>query len=87
MWEHRENSIVRYNAERRLTEIKIALPRINPLYAEALVDLGRLYEAALDDDEDEFEAASDAFASNLEKADRLSKRARDMLYSPQDRRR
>lgn len=87
VWEHRENSIVRYNAERRLTEIKIALPRINPLYAEALVDLGRLYEAAFDDDEDEFEAASNAFASNLEKADRLSKRARDMLYSPQDRRR
>ena len=87
VWEHRENSLVRYNAERRLTEIKIALPRINPLYAEALVDLGRLYEAALDDDEDEFEAASNAFASNLEKADRISKRARDMLYSPQDRRR
>ena len=87
VWEHRENSLVRYNAERRLTEIKIALPRINPLYAEALVDLGRLYEAALDDDEDEFGAASNAFASNLEKADRISKRARDMLYSPQDRRR
>lgn len=86
VWEHRENSLVRYNAERRLTEIKIALPRINPLYAEALVDLGRLYEAVLGDDEDEFEAASKAFASNLEKADRLSERARDMLGARRERR-
>ena len=77
---------MRYNAERRLTEIKIALPRINPLYAEALVDLGRLYEAVLGDDEDEFEAASKAFASNLEKADRLSERARDMLGARRERR-
>ena len=82
VWEHRENRLVRYNAERRLAEIKIALPRINPLYAEALVDLGRLYEAALDDDRDEFDAASKAFASNLESADRLSERARGMLGAP-----
>ena len=43
---------------------------------------GRLYEAALDDDRDEFDAASKAFASNLESADRLSERARGMLGAP-----
>ena len=78
-WKYRENTLVRYNIERRLMEIKVALPRINPLYAEALVNLGRVFEAALDDDKDEFDDASKAFAEKFAEADKVSDTARKML--------
>ena len=78
-WKYRENTLVRYNIERRLMEIKVALPRINPLYAEALVNLGRVFEAALDDDKDEFDDASKAFAEKFAEADKISDTARKML--------
>lgn len=79
VWKYRENGLVRYNIERRLLEIKVLFPRINPLYAETLVDLGRVLEAALDDDSDEFATASASFAENYKRAGALAEHARRML--------
>jgi len=79
VWQFRDNKIVRFNLERRLAEIKIIFPRTNPLYAQTLVELGRILEAALEDDSDEYEDASAAFAENLARADALAETARKML--------
>lgn len=79
VWQFRDNKIVRFNLERRLAEIKIIFPRTNPLYAQTLVELGRILEAALEDDSDEYEDASAAFAENLARADALAEAARKML--------
>lgn len=79
VWQFRDNKIVRFNLERRLAEIKIIFPRTNPLYAQTLVELGRILEAALEDDSDEYEDASAAFAENLARADELAETARKML--------
>lgn len=79
VWQFRDNKIVRFNLERRLAEIKIIFPRTNPLYAQTLVELGRILEAALEDDSDEYEDASAAFSENLARADALAETARKML--------
>lgn len=50
--------------EARLMEIKVAMPKMNPLYYNSLVSLGRMYEAALDGDEDDFKAAHSDFWRN-----------------------
>ena len=78
-WTFRKNSIVADNLDRRIVEIKITLPRANPIYAESLARLGEVFEAIADDDEDAFTKASYAFQSALKKADAIANVAKVLL--------
>lgn len=65
--------------EARLMEIKVAMPKMNPLYYNSLVSLGRMYEAALDGDEDDFKAAHSDFLAEYKNARDLSAAVKDMM--------
>ena len=65
--------------EMRLMEIKVAMTKINPLYYNCLVSLGRMYEAALDDEEDDFAAAHSDFLREYKNARTMSASVKEMM--------
>jgi len=65
----------------RVVEIKLSLMRINPLYYNTLISLGRMYEAAAADDDDEFKKAHSQFISDFSNARVLSARVKKLMKS------
>lgn len=64
---------------KRITEIKVELPWANPLYYNVLVAIGRMYDFALEEDEENFNASLLDALSELEKARYLSQKVSDIL--------
>ncbi|MBQ6534227.1 MAG: hypothetical protein IJI37_03580, partial [Opitutales bacterium] len=63
----------------RLLEIKVALANANPLYHNALVSLGRMFEAARDGSEAAFAESRDAFVSDFKSAQALGRETKKMM--------
>jgi len=63
----------------RIIEIKVALANVNPLYHNALVSLGRMFEAARDGSESAFGESRDAFVSDFKSAQMLGRETKKMM--------
>ncbi len=70
LWLNRES--IASDIEARVTEIKVALVRANPLFHNCLVSLGKMYEACLDDDENEFSKSRTMFIQEYGDARKIS---------------
>ncbi len=74
-----KSELYKGDIELRILEIKVALSVVNPLYHNALVCLGEMFESALDGDEDDFNSAKIRFAESFNNARELSKETYNML--------
>lgn len=63
----------------RLLEIKVAFSNINPLYHNALVELGRLYEAVSDGDAEAFGESKKRFLDEFKNARNKSEIVKSMM--------
>ena len=77
LWVNREN--VQSEIKSRITEIKVALARANPLYHNCLVTLGKMYEACLDNDEKSFSECRAMFLNEYGDAKKLSSEVKKMM--------
>ncbi|MBR6389471.1 MAG: hypothetical protein IKS15_05070 [Opitutales bacterium] len=63
----------------RVAEIKLELPWSNPVYFNVFVSIGRMYDAALDGDREDFEKNLAEALFEFQKARRVSERLRGLL--------
>lgn len=63
----------------RLLEIKVAFTNINPVYHNALIALGQIFEAAQDGDESDFIEAKSRFLAEFKLASELSSQVENMM--------
>ena len=70
---------IKREISKRITEIKVELPWTNPIYFNAMVSIGRMYDSALEDDENSFKSNMLDAISELKKARSLSQRASELL--------
>ena len=70
---------IRNEIKLRVMEIKLALPWANPVYYNAFVALGKMFEAADEGDSDAFGRARDDFAAELQKSRAVAGRAKALL--------
>ncbi len=68
--------------EARIMEIKLELPWTNPAYYNAMVSLGRMFEAAAEGDSGGFEKGRADFLSELRRARDISQRTEKILSAP-----
>lgn len=64
---------------KRVAEIKVELPWTNPVYFNAMVAIGRMYDSALEGDRDSFKSNLLDAVSELRKAKGVSQRAAELL--------
>ncbi len=77
LWENREK--FENDIRSRITEIKVALIRCNPLFHNCLVTLGKMYESCLDDDESSFSKCRALFINEYGVAKELSAEVEKMM--------
>ena len=82
LFEMREDPDVRNAVELRIFELKVALSRSNSVYHNALVALGRSFEALLDDDEDMYASGLTDFANELKTSDKIADKVRQLMLAP-----
>lgn len=70
---------IKREISKRITEIKVELPWTNPIYFNVMVAIGRMYDSALEDDENSFKSNMLDAISELKKARSLSQRASGLL--------
>ncbi|MFI3291640.1 MAG: hypothetical protein R3Y46_07150 [Opitutales bacterium] len=74
-----EDKEIRNAIKRRITEIKILLPKINPVYFNTLISLGEMFEEALNKDESAFDETRLIFINEFKNAQYLQSRAISLL--------
>ena len=82
LFEMREDPDVRNAVELRIFELKVALSRSNSVYHNALVALGRSFEALLDDDADAYRSGLTDFANELKTSDKIADKVRQLMLAP-----
>ncbi len=82
VFKYSEKESFKGDIQTRLVEIKIASLKMNPVYHNALVSLGNIYESALKDDEKAFTQYLKLFKVELNKARNISKRVRELMKTP-----
>jgi len=71
--------ILRESLSTRILELKAFLPRVNPLFYNATLSLGGMYEAALDGDSETFQKYRKSFIQEFSEAQILSKEVKQLL--------
>ncbi|PWM29675.1 MAG: hypothetical protein DBX55_06350 [Verrucomicrobia bacterium] len=82
LFEMREDPDVRNAVELRIFELKVALSRSNSVYHNALVALGRSFEALLDDDADAYRSGLTDFTNELKTSDKIADKVRQLMLAP-----
>lgn len=70
---------IKREISKRIAEIKVELPWTNPIYFNAMVAMGRMYDSAFEGDEGAFKSNLLDAISELKKARSLSQRASELL--------
>lgn len=70
---------IKREISKRIAEIKVELPWTNPIYFNAMVAMGRMYDSAFEGDEGAFKSNLLDTISELKKARSLSQRASELL--------
>ncbi len=83
MWKLREDDNFRAEVSRRTRELRYSLFYVNPLWHNAVVSLGGIFESILNDDEDEFYKFFAEFKKECERASIVSEKA-EALMSERD---
>ncbi len=77
IWEKRD--AISREIELRLIEIKIALPRTNPIYHNTMLALGEVFECALDGDKADFDALYEKFIKEYRSAREIAELVRAQM--------
>lgn len=79
IFKHRENSEFIDELRRRLLEIKLALSRVNAVYFNAYLELGKCIESTLEDEQDSFYLAMENFVKEFKTSDEIADRVRKLI--------
>ncbi len=81
LFERRDEEGLEELTANRIFELKVALSKSNPVYHNALVALGRIYEALYDGDEELYRSSLTDFAKELKTSDIIADKARQLMNS------
>jgi len=82
LWDLRKNAAIQQAVSRRLGEIDLVLPRINPIYYNAFGSLGLVMKALLEGDEETYRQRSRDFEEELAVANRMANEVRTLSNNP-----
>ncbi len=84
IWEHKDNRRLAVNMQARILEIKALMLKINSVYFDALLELGRMYQAVLDADEDVFFESKKACLEDFSYAMKIEAKSKALLNMDED---
>lgn len=79
LWPWRKVPVARSLIQQQLRELKLEIQRINPVYFNAIVSLGQIYEATLADDAEAFSQAKANFRNDMAVAQQTEQEIQQLL--------